>query len=116
MNSIENKIDAFLKEFDEIETLNQKASVEQGEIERELSSWYHKVEGTKITHVSQSHKLMKEVQAILEKRRVNKLETILLRSTCDTLREKVKILKDNKKNLVAKNKQVLNEIQTRAKQ
>lgn len=114
MNPIEDKIDAFLKEFDELEKLNQKATKEQGDLDKELSSCYHKIEGTKITHISQSHKLIKELQNVLERRRANKIEGILLRSTCDTLREKVKTLKENKKTLVAKNNQVLSEIKLRA--
>lgn len=114
MNPINDKIDAFLKDFDELELLNQQAMKDQSDIEKKLSSWYHKIEGTKITHVSQSHKLIQEVQDILNKRRENKIEGIILRSTCDTLREKIKILKDHKKVLLKKNETVLTEIKTRA--
>lgn len=114
MNPISEKIDAFLKEFDELEALNQKANKEQAEIDKELSNFYHKVEGSEMTRICQSHQLIKELKDILARRRVNKLETILLRSTCDMLRDKVHSLKANKKNLLIKNQEVITEIKTRA--
>jgi hypothetical protein len=114
MNPIADKIDEFLKQFDELEKLNADASKEHSDIDKALSSWYHKVEGLDITHVSISHKLIKEVKGLLIRRRDIKLESMLLRSTCDTLREKVKTLKGSNKNVLAQNEKVRLEIKTRA--
>ncbi len=115
MNPINSKIENFLKEFDELETLNAAIMKEQSEIDKTLSTFYHKVEGKEIKHVSESHNLIKELKVILNRRRENKLEGLLLRSTCDALRDKVKILRENNKNVLIKNDKVLTEIKERAK-
>jgi hypothetical protein len=114
MNPVANKIDDFLKQFDELEKLNANVSQEHSDIDKAISSWYHKVEGLEITHVSQSHRLIKEIKPLLERRRDIKIESMLLRSTCDTLREKVKTLKDSNKKALVQNEKVRQEIKTRA--
>jgi len=109
-----HKLNAFLHEFDELEKLNQEATKEQADLDRQLSNWYHNVEGSTIKHVSESHKMIKDLKVILDKRRAKKIEVILLRSLCDTLRDKVKGVKANNVNLLKKNTEVIKEIKTRA--
>lgn len=116
MNPVVSKIDAFIKQFDELEKLNADVTKEHSDIDKALSSWYHKVEGTDITHVSISHKLIKEIKPILDRRRDIKIESMLLRSTCDTLRDKIKTLKQNNQNALVKNEAVRTEIKSRAKE
>ena len=114
MNPVVNKIDEFIKQFDELEKLNASTNQEHSDIDKAISSWYHRVEGLEITHVSQSHRLIKEIKPLLERRRDIKIESALLRSTCDTLREKVKTLKQSNKVALAKNEELRIEIKTRA--
>lgn len=78
-----------LAQFKEIERLNIERAKEQSEIDLQLSAFYHKVEGIKLGHVAISHKLMKELQDILRRRRINKYEVILLRTVYDNLRDKM---------------------------
>lgn len=115
MEKASDIIDTFIKQYDEIEKLSTQATKDQSNLELELSSCYHRIEGASITHVSQSHKLIKELQDILNRRRDNKIEAILLRSTCDLMREKITQLKVNKKNKLVKDIEVKQEIKDRAK-
>ena len=72
------------------------------------------VEGIDISHVSQSHKLIKQGKEILEKRRKNKLEMIMLRSTCDTMKSTFQSLKAKLENNMKKNNEIIQEIKDRA--
>lgn len=115
MNKIALIIENFLLQFDELEKLNEAITKENSEIDKAISSFYHRVEGIEITHVSQSHKLIKELKPLLSRRREIKIETILLRSTCDTLRDKIKTLKITQKTQLIKNDEVLKEIKEKGK-
>lgn len=86
MDNTLDKINNFLNQFDELETLYHDVLKERSDIDKSLSSWYHVVEGTTIKHISKSHNLIKDVKIILDKRRDIKLNEILLRSLCDILR------------------------------
>ncbi len=114
MNPVVTKIESFLKQYDELEKLNDEVSKEHSFLDKSLSNFYHRVEGIKITHVSQSHNLIKELKVLLDKRRDKKIEGILLRSTCDTLREKMGSLKKTTKSQIEKDEEVRQEIKDRA--
>jgi len=114
MNPIIEKIEIFLKQFDELETLNQQSLKERSDVDKLISNWYHKLEGLQITHISQSHKLIKEIKPLLERRRDIKLEGLLLTSICDTLREKIKTLKESNKVRITKNDNLKQELKESA--
>jgi hypothetical protein len=57
---------------------------------------------------------MKEIQPILKRRRELKIETLTLRSTCDSLRLTMQKIKDNHKNHLKQNEKVLQEIKDNA--
>jgi hypothetical protein len=78
-------LDSLIEQLTKLEGLRDEAYNSMSKIDGELSDWYHRVEGLKITHVSQSHELIKQVKIILEKRRVIKLEANVLRMVCDNL-------------------------------
>ncbi len=112
MNPILSKIDAFFKEFEELEILNQATSKERSDIDKQISDWYHRLEGVTITHVSQSHKFIKELKPLLKRRRDIKIEEIILTSTCDSLRDKVRSLKNTNKVKVSKHDSIIEECKT----
>lgn len=114
MNPIASRIEKFIAEYDELEKLNTQSTKDLSNIDLELSSLYHRVEGSKITHVSQSHKLIKELQDILERRRNIKLEGVLLRSTCDLLKDKIGAVKGHYRKTLTKDTELRTEIKTRA--
>lgn len=114
MNPTVKLVQDFIKQFDELEKELTKALNEQSNIDKKISSWYHRVEGSPITHVSQSHKFIKELLPLLARRRELKIETIVLRSTCDSLRGNIAKLKQSHKDQLKKNDEVLQEIKDRA--
>ena len=114
MNPTVKLVQDFIKQFDEIEKVLVNKLNEQSVIDKQISSWYHRLEGSTITHVSQSHRFIKQLLPLLEKRRVLKIETIVLRSTCDTLRGNIANLKKTHKDQLKKNDEVLQEIKDRA--
>jgi hypothetical protein len=115
MNPIADKINNLILQYEELEKLNVLSNKNLSDIDTELSSCYHRIEGTVIKHVSQSHKLIKELKIILEKRRIIKLEGLLLRSTCDLLRDKVGQVKGTNKKTLSKHIEVKQEILDKAK-
>lgn len=102
----------FIKNYEEIEKIAETAFKAQSDLDKELSDWYHKVEGTKPSHVCQSHALIKEVKDILDRRRINKLDVIVFRITCDSLGGKIKDLKTKLNSSVVKHNTVLKELKT----
>lgn len=107
-------LDEFIKQNEQIENMYKATTDEQSKIDLELSNWYHTVEGFDITHISQSHKLIKQVKEILGRRRRNKLEMIMLRSTCDSLKTTFESLKMKLEKHKTKNAEVIQEIKDRA--
>lgn len=114
-NDTINAIKKFIQDYDEIEKLTQNSYKSQADVDKELSIWYHKVEGFTPTHVSQSHALLKEVKDILERRRAIKLEVNLLKLTCDNVGIKITQLKSKLKTTVVKHNQLLEDLKTNAK-
>lgn len=112
--SISDKVSDFIKQYEELEKLNTEAHKNLSNIDLELSSWYHRVEGSPLSHVSKSHKLMKEGKDILERRRVLKLETSIIRSTCDLLKDKIGMLKGTYRKTLQRDEEVRQEIIDRA--
>ena len=112
-DSIE-KLKDFVKHYEIIEQLAQNAFQAQSDLDKELSIWYHKVEGTKPSHVSESHRLINEVKAILDKRRDNKLDVVVLRTTCDSVGKHIKDLKSKINNQVTQHNKILTELKTKA--
>lgn len=104
----------FINQFDKIENLYKEVTENQGKIDRELSNWYHVVEGTEIKHISESHNLIKQGKDILKRRRDIKLEVIILRSTHDSMKTQISNLKLNLEKNVKKNSEIVEEIKERA--
>lgn len=115
MNAKVKKVEDFMKHFDALEVMLAEVLKEQSDIDKQISSWYHRVEGTQIKHVAESHRFMKEIIPLLNRRRDIKIESIVLRSTCDTLRANIIKLKQTHKDQLIKNEAVLKEIIDKAK-
>lgn len=104
----------FVNQFDKIEAFYKDVTEKQGKIDKELSCWYHVVEGIDIKHISESHNLIKQGKDILKRRRDNKLEMIIIRSTHDMMKTQICNLKLNLEKSVTKNSEVVIEIKERA--
>jgi len=110
-----NLVNELISQYDELEAQYATKREEQGSIDRELSDWYHCVEGIEITHISQSHKMIKRGKDILERRRNIKYETLIMKATLDNLKHSITQIKKNVKIVVDKDTAVRQEIKDRAK-
>lgn len=115
MSKIIEKFDDVFKISNDILSLLQNKINELSEIDKELSGIYHKIEGYEITHVSQSHKFVKELKSVLIKRRTLKLETRLLQTFNDNLKDKIKTTQVKYKEILNDHENLKNEIKERAK-
>ena len=112
-NSLE-VITNLLNQYEELKALCDTKREERGNIDRELSNWYHIVEGISITHVSQSHKLILKGKEILERRRDIKFELNVLQATLDKITLSNSHVTTHIKNIIEKDKDVRQEIKDRA--
>ena len=76
--TIDKKINNVFASLQALETFSDDIFKKQSKIDKSLSECYHKIEGTKITHVSQSHALIKELKQILDDRRDIKKDVTML--------------------------------------
>jgi|TARA_R110000787_G_scaffold49435_1_gene118541 hypothetical protein len=77
---IQNTLIEFFSNYDKIAKLYRAKEKEVSRIDRELADFYHRVEGTHLTHNTQGHGLILQLQDILERRRGIKLEVNLMKS------------------------------------
>lgn len=87
----------------------------QQDINNQLNQWYHDVEGLEITHISQSHKLMKRGKVILLERRRLKLQAAIYQSTWENFHQLIALTNSKINSSVCKHKNQINEIKSRAK-
>ncbi len=80
-----SQVEEFLKSYSEVKKQAKVKQSEQSLIDKRLSDFYHTLEGTTITHVAQSHKLLKELKVILEERRNIKADWIILNAVLQTV-------------------------------
>jgi hypothetical protein len=104
-----------LNQYKELKALYDTKREEQGEIDRELSDYYHCIEGIDITHVSQSHKMIKRGKDILERRRNIKFETLLIKASLDNMSISIEQIRRSVKIVIDKDKAVRQEIKDRAR-
>lgn len=109
---MEDILGQFFNNYEKLEAMSEQLHKEQGEIERELSEFYHRLEGIHLSHNTQAHTHMKKLQDILDRRRKNKKDTILVRSFLDITRNTMGDAKKRTTKAVKTHNQVLNDIQT----
>jgi hypothetical protein len=110
MDDVKTQVRIFLKQFQEISELKNKKAKEQSECDLAISDLYHKIEGTVIKHVCESHAFIKELKILLTKRRQIKLDNIILQSVCDSLKTNIESLRVSLPKVIKKHDEVLTEI------
>ena len=108
--NIELILGDFFNNFDKLESLRQQKTNELSKVDIELSEFYHKMEGIHLSHNTQAHKYMLELQDILNRRRQLKLDNILMRSFIDNTKKSFEIAKERNKSALTKHKEVLKEM------
>ena len=86
MNLVATKISEFVNLYDELAVLLTENQKEMSQVDTDLSKLYHKIEGVEIKHVSESHALIKELKAVLNKRREIKFNYIQLSAVAEVLK------------------------------
>lgn len=115
MTEAEENLNIFFNQFKELLKLNQSKNSQLSNVDIELSNLYHKIEGTIEFDCNQSHDFIIQLKDVLGRRRVLKLETIALRSTCDKLKDIIPNISNSHEQLIKKNSEVLKEISDNAK-
>ncbi len=115
MNLVPDKINEFIKRFEELDVLLKENTKEMSQIDTDLSNLYHKIEGVTIKHVSESHALIKDLKSILNQRRDIKLNFMLLSSICDSLRVQMEKLKKGQIEKLEKHNKLLHDLSINSK-
>jgi len=87
--------------YKKIEELHVLTKQQMSDIDKELSNFYHRIEGTHLSHNTQGHGLILQLQDILERRRKLKLEVNLVKSF-------MAITDSSMRNAIKKNNTVIN--------
>ncbi len=112
---IERQMEEILGQFfanhDKLEKMSKQLHEDLSNVDKELSEFYHRLEGTHLSHNTQAHPLMRKLQDILERRRNLKKDTILVRSFLDNTRPSIEVAKNRTTTAIKKHGKVLKEIE-----
>ena len=112
---IERQMEEILGQFffnhDKLEKMSKQLHTDLSNTDKELSEFYHRLEGTHLSHNTQAHPLMKKLQNILERRRNLKKDTILIRSFLDNTKQSIDVAKSRNSTAIKKHIKVLKEIE-----
>lgn len=114
MISVEKEISLLFSQFEKLVQYKETQIKKLSDVDNELSRIYHIIEGIDITHVSQSHKLFKELKAILIERRLIKKEASLIQSTIDNLETSMIKTKVKISDVITKHEALISNIHTNA--
>ncbi len=112
---INRQMEAILGQFfdnhSKLEKMSKQLHTDLSNVDKELSDFYHRLEGTHLSHNTQAHPLMTKLQDILERRRNLKKDTILVRSFLDNTKPSIEVAKTRYVQAMKKHKKVLKEIE-----
>ena len=66
---IKDVLDSFYTNYEKLSGFSQKASSELSKVDLEISDFYHKIEGIHLSHNTQGHSLILQLQEMLGIRR-----------------------------------------------
>ena len=108
---IEEIIGQFFNNYEKLNKMFTHLHKEQSEIDRELSDFYHRMEGLHLSHNTQAHKHIIKLQDILNRRRNNKKAIILISSFLDTTKDSMETALTRTRKATKNHNRVLSEIQ-----
>ena len=109
---VQDILSNFFTNHDKLRDFAKDLEVKCGEIERELSFFYHKLEGIHLSHNTQAHSHMKDLQDILGRRRDIKRQLLLARSFVDSTQDSMDVARKRNEKAHKTHKQVMDDIQT----
>lgn len=114
------KMEDILKEFftnyDKLDKLNDWTTSALSSVDKELAEFYHHIEGIHLSHNTQAHNYMVELQDILSRRRQLKADTILIRSFIDRTSPSMEKAKTHSNNAIKQHRKVLEKLKTKRKE
>lgn len=90
---MEDILGQFYQNYDKLTRIGTIAVSELSKVDIELSEFYHKMEGVHLSHNTQAHVHMKELQDILSRRRKWKKDIILVNSFLDSTKPSMEVAK-----------------------
>jgi hypothetical protein len=102
-----DKMNEFIKLYDEIASYAHNVQKHQADMDKELSDFYHLAEGVEVKHITQSHKMFLKLKSILNRRRMSKLPVHLVQSFMDNLGPKMKIVRKRHYELINKHRELI---------
>ena len=109
---MEDILGQFFSNHDKLKKMSKVVHDNLSSVDRELSDFYHRLEGIHLSHNTQAHPLMVKLQDILERRRNLKKDTILIRSFLDNTEKSMDVAKTRSETAMKKHKKVLDAINT----
>ena len=109
---VQDILGQFFTNHDKLKDFLKGLEAESGKIDRELSHFYHKLEGIHLSHNTQAHSHMTDLQDILARRRENKRQVLLARSFVDSTQDSMEVARKRNEKAHKTHKQVMNDIQT----
>lgn len=110
---MEDIISQFFNNYDKLKRISEATHSELSKVDIELGEFYHKMEGTHLSHNTQAHSYMLELQDILARRRNLKIGTILVRGFLDNTKPSMDKAKERNTKAIKTHNRVLKEINSK---
>ena len=109
---VQDILSNFFENHDKLRVFAKSLEEELGKIDRELSHFYHKLEGIHFSHNTQAHSHMMDLQDILARRRENKRQVLLARSFLDSTHTSMDVAKKRNEKAHNTHEKVMEDIRT----
>lgn len=104
---VEDILGQFFANHNKVERMSEQLHKDLSNVDKELADFYHKVEGIHLSHNTQAHNYMLQLQDILTRRRQLKKDTILIRCFIDNTKQSIELAKKRNDKALEKHKIVL---------
>lgn len=98
--TIKDILGDFFTNYNKLGEFKIKIDSDMSKVDKELAEYYHKIEGIHLSHNTQGHSLILELQEILGRRREIKKESLLIRSFLDVTADSMGTARKRNKNIV----------------
>lgn len=110
---MEEIIGQFFNNYDKLKRISETTHSELSKVDIELGEFYHKMEGIHLSHNTQAHSYMLELQDILARRRNLKIGAILVRGFLDNTKPSMDKAKERNNKAINTHKRIMKEIKSK---
>jgi hypothetical protein len=108
--NVEKAIDQFFHNYENLKVVYGLKIKDLSDVDKELTAFYHKLEGVHLSHNTQAHKFMVKLQDILSRRRQIKLDIILVKTFIDNTSNSMSEAEKRNKKALGRHLRVLDEM------